>query len=295
MEQENVVTDESAEEQAAFLAEMAAPEVADEQSPALEEASVEQSLENSTEANNAEVTEQEPEVEQRKEIFAGYTEDELKEALGQIPALRKSLDTTNGTYGARLAEQQKVIEELRQSRQQTVGKLTSDKLSRLSQEFPEIAEMLAEDLSDYIGTGGSASFDPDQINEVVSARVNEVEARIIKKEQELELRTLNRQHRDWREVASYTNHENGQISWNNPQFGSFVNTLPVEEQTKLRTEWDADFIAEKISAFKETIKPKVVKKQQIEAAVLPRGVGGRAISNDLDEEEAAYRAEMARR
>jgi len=243
----------------------------------------------------AAAVESEPEVEQRKEIFSGYTEEELKEALSQIPALRKSLDTTNGTYGARLAEQQKVIDELRQSRQQTVGKLTSDKLSRLSKEFPEIAEMLAEDLSEYIGTGGSAGFDQAQIDNVVAAKFQEVEERVTQKERELEVRTLNRQHRDWKEIAAYESTQDGRIIWGNPEFGKFVNTLPHEEQQQLIAGWDADFIAEKLTDFKAAIKPKVVKKQQIEAAVLPRGVGGKPTPNDIDDEEAAFRAEMARR
>lgn len=229
----------------------------------------------------------------RKEVIAGYTEDELKEALSQIGKIQKSLDTANGTYGQKLDTQQKAIDELRQQRQQTVGGLTTDKLTRLSKEFPEIAEMLASDLSEYI-TQGAASFDPSIVEQSVSTKMQLVEERIAKKEQELEIRALTRAHRDWREVASFEQTDTG-VAWKNPAFGKWVDGQPAEVKSQLLNSNDADYLSDRLTEFKAAIKPKVVNKEVIEAAVRPRGLQGKSAPDTELDEEAAYRAEMARR
>jgi hypothetical protein len=247
----------------------------------------------------APVAETEPQVEpeaiepvvERKEIFKGYTEEELGSALAMLPKLQKSLDTTNGTFGSRLADQQRIIEQLQQQR---VGSLSPDKLKRLSQEFPEIAEMLAEDLNDVMGSGGQG-FDAAQVDQYVNPKVQALEDRIEQKERALELRSLNRNHRDWREVAAFEPMQDGRVNWKNPAFGQWVNGQPEDVRQQLISGWDADFISDKLTEFKEATKPKAVKKQSLESAIIPRGVQGRAISTETDEEEAAYRAEMARR
>lgn len=276
--EQDVIVDKSAEEDAAFLAEMSAPEVADAEAPAAEP----------TEANQAEAP-----VVERKEVMAGYTEEEIKDAFNHIGKLQKALDSTNGTYGTRLDNQQRTIDELRQERQQSMGALTPSKLKRLSQEFPEIAEMLAEDLNGLIGQGGQA-FDPAQIEQIVTPRVQALEERMAKKEQELEIRALTKQHRDWREVATFEQQPDGRIAWKNQQFGQWADKLPAESRQKLLQSNDADFLSEQLTEFKKAVKPRVAQKQSLEAAVIPRGLSGQTQPSELADEEAAFRAEMAR-
>jgi hypothetical protein len=263
-------------EQEAFLAEMTADDEAppaDAQAPVVEE-----------------VVEAVP---VRKEVIAGYTEEEVREALSQIGKLQKSLDTVNGTYGSRLDNQQKVIDELRQ-RGSTVGGLTTDKLTRLSKEFPEIAEMLASDLSEYVTQGAAPQFDPEIIERSVSTKMQLVEERIAAKERELELRALTRAHRDWRDVAAFEQSADGSIAWKNQAFGKWVDSQPAEVKTQLLNSNDADYLSDRLTEFK-AIKPKVANKEVIEAAVRPRGVQGRVAADPELDEDAAYRAEMARR
>ena len=270
-------------EQEAFQAEMSQQDLSEDAPAPVAEAEVEQAAEENV---------PEPVVE-RKEIFKGYTEEELSNALAMLPKLQKALDTTNGTFGSRLADQQRTIEQLQQQRQ-GMGSLSADKLKRLSQEFPEIAEMLAEDLNEVIGSG-AGGFDRSQVEEMVNPRVKALEDRIEQQQRESELRALNRNHRDWKEVAAFEPAQDGSVKWKNPAFGNWVNSQPEEVRKELVNGWNADYISDKLTEFKEASKPKAVNKQSLEAAVIPRGVSGRTISTELDDEEAAFRAEMARR
>jgi len=284
------VTDASVEE-AAFLAEMVGDA---EVPPVVEEEPV---------AEPVVEVEATPAEEVRKEVIAGFTEEEIRAALEQLPRLQKALDTTNGTLGSRLAEQQKKLEELSAARQATVGKLSADKMTRLSKEFPELAELLAEDLNDVM-VQGSQSVDTSQIEQTFNTKLEELrkeaaekESARAKREQARELNELSKVHKDWKEVAMFTvEPETNSVKWNNPKFGEFVATLPADEQTKLTSVWDAEFVTQKLDAFKASIKPKAVQKKEIvEDATLPRGNRRTVPSTALDEEEAAYRAEMAKR
>lgn len=279
-----------AEEDAAFLAEMANPDLSADavivQEPAVIVPAAGQIAD-----EPKEVVTEEPAVPDRKEVIAGYTEDELKSALAMLPKLQKALDTTNGTLGSRLADQQRALDELREQRQKT-GTLSADKLTRLGKEFPELASMLAEDLNEYIAQGA-----PDAVNteQFVKSRMDEMDKRLVEMEQAREIKALTRKHADWRQVASYTKSPEGFINWANPAFGNWVTAQPDETRTRIVSEWDADFLTDQLSKFKEETKPKVVKKEVIEAAVMPRGAGGKFIPAVADEEEAAFRAEMAKR
>lgn len=284
------VTDASVED-AAFLAEMSgdAP-VAPQDDKAIDEVAV------------APVVEETPAVEVRKEVIAGFTEEEIRAALEQLPRIQKALDTTNGTLGSRLAEQQKKLEELSVARQ-SVGKLSAGKMTRLSKEFPELATLLAEDLNDVMVQGGQ-SVDTSQIEQSFNTKLDELRAESAKKEREQvqreqarELKELSKAHSDWKEVAQFVVDTNtNSVKWNNPKFGEFVATLSQDEQTRLTSVWDAEFVTQKLDAFKASIKPKAVpKKEIVEDATLPRGSRHTVPSTALDEEEAAYRAEMAKR
>ena len=251
----------------------------------------------STEAKTEPVVNQptEPVVE-RKEVIKGFTEEEIRAAMEMIPKLQKTIDTTNGTFGSRLAEQQQLITQL-QAQRQAVGSLSPEKLTRLSKEYPELAEIIASDLSEFIGQNGGQqqviALDPEQ-----QARItNEIVAqRLLEKERNDELKALGKKHADWKETASFTLDEsNNSINWKNPKFGEWVKQQPAEVANRITGVWDADFVAEQLDKFKEAIKPKAVPKE-IQDAVLPKGTRRQATStSDLSEEEAAYRAEMARR
>ena len=90
-------------------------------------------------------------------------------------------------------------------------------------------------------------------------------------------------------------------------FNGWLATLPPQEQSEFKSSWDADFIAEKLTAFKgwkaaDTAEKLAAdeknkqKKQRLEAALQVRGTqrGGSGY-NDDDEEAAMEKAFNSRR
>jgi len=294
----------SAEEEAAFLAEMAdestdgdaaAPAPEDEARP---DDDGEEPEEDSGEEDSGE-EEAEPE---RHEVIAGYTEEEIRAKFEQLDKLQKALDTTNGTLGSRLANQEKLIQSLQEQRsgQRLVGTLHPRVIARLEEEFPELAELLKpDDETDELiqGLEAQAVTDPELIDKKVEERISEFIRKQEEKEHQRELRTLTKRHPDWQDIATYSVTDNGIIMWKDPAFGQFVAGLSSEEQDALINGWDAEFVSDVISAFKssqkqEQSKPKK-KRPSLDAAVRPRGVSGSKMLSDEEEEEAAFRKEMA--
>jgi hypothetical protein len=282
---EEGLTAEQKAEQEAFAAEMADTEGVETDATAPVTAKVEP-------APKPEVV-VEPVVE-RKEVIKGFTEEEIRAALEELPKLRKSIDTTAGTFGQRLADQQQLIVTL-QAQKQAVGNLSPEKLTRLSKEYPELAEILASDLNEYIGQGGQQQVvapDPAIQAQLTNDIVNQ---RLLEKERRDELKSLAKKHADWQETASFTvDAANNRINWKNPKFGEWVQKQKPDVAAKITGVWDVDYVASQLDKFKESAKPAAVNNE-LDAAVLPRG--SRRVTKTVDEsdEDAAFRAEMARR
>lgn len=280
---EEGLTAEQKAEQEAFAAEMADTEGVETDATAPVTAQVE--------ATTQPEVVVEPVVE-RKEVIKGFTEEEIRAALEELPKLRKSIDTTAGTFGQRLADQQQLITTL-QAQKQAVGNLSPEKLTRLSKEYPELAEILASDLNEYIGQGGQAAPVVDQapvIDAAIAQRLPDLEVQI---ERKLELKALAKRHSDWKETASFLVDPASQvITWKNPKFGEWVQKQKPEVSAKITGAWDADFVASQLDRFKEVSKPA---NKELDAAVLPRGTRRVAKTVDESDEDAAFRAEMARR
>jgi len=237
------------------------------------------------------------EPDERKEVIAGFTEEEVKANFERLDSLQKALDTTNGTFGNRFAEQQEriaaqqaIIDEL-QSRQ---GGLNPEALTRLEEEFPELAEILSPEDDTDTGEGleageelaeEAAQPEPDKIDQFIEEQRERDQAR--------ELRNLSKRHKDWQHIAMYSRDDNGLVSWNDPGFGVFVGNLPEDERNTLLNVWDAEFVGDKIEEYKATLRPVENNTPSLEDAVRPQGLPGQHAPSDLDEEEAAFRKEMA--
>lgn len=269
------------EEEIAFRAEMASEVVeADAVAPASNQSAA------STEAK---VDPVEPVVE-RVEVIPGYTAEELKAKFEHVDRLQKAVDTTAGTMGSRLAEQQQLITQL-QAQRQAVGSLTPDKLKKLSAEYPELADILASDLNDVLGQPGqAATFDPKQIESIATSIA---EQKILEADRKRELVYLAKKHSDWKELASFVpDPQTNAPIWKNPKFGEWVRKQPAEVGQKISGQWDPDYVMEQLDKFKGASKPV---KQELDVAVLPRGGARKVVdTSGLSEEEKAFREEMAR-
>lgn len=235
---------------------------------------------------------------ERVEIFQGYTAEELSAALAEIPKLRKGLDTIGGTHGERLAAQQRVIDELRNQRaksaeqdQQQITKLTPEKLSRLGKEYPELAQMLAEDLSGLIGQPQTP--DLSDVEQKFQQKLDEDRQARIEEQKRREIKLLSREHPDWNEVAGYEIAENGLIRWSNPAFGNWVSAQPKEIQDQIINGEDAFDLADRITEYKKTLKTEK-RQTHLERAIQPRGTPATRASSYADEEERLFQEELKR-
>lgn len=216
---------------------------------------------NGIEAEASAEPEPTPEPEpQAKALIAGMTEEQVKELLqkaAEVDKLREAQSKVFGTLGA----MRQAIEALRQQPQPTPAavQMTKDKLKRLSEMFPEMAEMLAEDLSGVL-TAPVAAIDPSQFEQAVQAKLDE---QLSAQQRKFEAKVLSAMHPDWRQIVP------------SPEFAQWRSTLDPEVAAALDDSWDAEFIGAKLSEFKtwknQQAKSQQLKVKRLEAAVTPKG------------------------
>lgn len=209
------------------------------------------------------VEESQPEPEPQESVAEEVTEPEpkpsiedelrqLREKVSHLEAVPDHIRRLDGRYGE--------LHRAQQQMQQTKVQLSPDKFKKLSESFPELADALASDLSEAFAPPAAPvpQFDPAQFEDTVNSRVADA---LHRQEQKF---NLTMRHPDWKETTS------------GDGFRQWASTQPAEIQHALANSWDADFISQQISAFKQTIKPvespKVsAKSKVIQAAVTPAG------------------------
>lgn len=218
-------------------------------------------------------------------LIAGLTEDQLKALLakaGEVDALKEQLDKTHNKAFGHIGEMQKVLNDLKKaSSSGQGGKLTTEKLKRLSAEFPEMAAMLVEDLNEAMGSQGNPApaLDQDQIQQLVSDGIS-------KATQVYEKKLLGIRHPDFVEAFNATD------------FKLWKTTLRPEAVEVLNTSWDSAVLGDALDAFKSWRKAgeeAALKKaatdtttkqrndKRLEAATTPQGVpatGAPALDDD---------------
>ena len=199
-----------------------------------------------------------------KAVLAGLTEDQIRVLLakaGEVDSVRESSEQRIRQVFGKLGEVNSLVQKLQESRGSGV-KLTSDSLKRMRDEFPAMAELLAEDLNEALANvGGPAVVDDAAIERIVTARLAAKEDEINRR---LEKRWLSQKHDDWEAVVK------------TPEFALWAgNVLDKETATKLQDSWDANFVASQITSFKEwrakTTKNQESRQKRLEAAVSPQG------------------------
>lgn len=252
MEEENQEAQVEQVEQVAAPVEEPAAEAPEQKQQADDDAAFEAGFNAAAGQEPEEAPAVEPEPEPQEATFAGYKESEIKEMFEAVAALKQRESKIFGSMGAL----KQTIDSLRSQTQSAPVKLTPDSLKRLSKEFPEIAQMLAEDLSEALPSGGAAA--PVNVDDIVEQKV---QTRLSEASRALETRLLSMQHRDWQQVVQ------------SPEFTGWKETLPEEVKTELDNSWDATFIGEKLSEFKEwrtkSTQVKQTNKQRLAAAVAP--------------------------
>lgn len=201
---------------------------------------------------------EEAKAEPVQEAPPGPTPEEL---IAQAKAeLYQEIARVRDTSAGRIGEVNQRVQQLlsqQQSTGQSGAKLTKENLKRLNAEFGEMAEMLAEDLSD-LGIGGAPAIDTAVIDRMVEERVSAASEAMAMK---LEMFKLSTVHSDWDEVVK------------KQEFRSWLASKPLDYQDRINASWDAREIAGALSSFKDETQKVQQQAQQrktrLEAAITP--------------------------
>lgn len=227
----------------------AAESPAEENKPELDESSVEVSEGDATE---------EPEEE------LGIPAAKVREYLAEVEDFKQHRDRLYGMVGSLKQQLQQVSERAQQQVQPSGVKFSAESLKRMRSEYPELADLLAEDLSEAISVGGnvpSPVFDPSQLAPLFEQREAALTDRL---QRQYEAKLLTLAHPDWQEVAQ------------SADFKLWKGMLAPELRDRLDSSVDSYEISQGLSAFKDwkeqQVHRNVSKKQRLERAVQPSGV-----------------------
>lgn len=198
--------------------------------------------------------EPEPEPEPEAKLFAGFTEEQIKDMAAKAAQVDRLLEQQNKLFGTVGNLKQQIEKAREQASAPRATPVSKDALKRLSSDFPELADAIAEDLSS-LSLGGAAS--PD-VSESIKAQIEQ-----IKRDSETKLLTL--AHRDWRDVVK------------SQEFSAWTQTLDESARAELAESWDSEVIGGRISefkAFREKQKTtQEVKTKRLEQAIQPKSGG----------------------
>jgi hypothetical protein len=245
------------------------------ETPAVEvqEAVVEDSA---TEEAAAEPVAEEPEIDQTYGLPVFQIKELLAKAA-EMDNLKAELASTRDRLFGHLGEVKRSLQEVKQQAPKGVA-LSAATFKRLSGEYPELAELLAQDLSEVpISNGGTPSaFDPSQLDPIFDQRLQQYQETV---QRQQETRLLDMFHPNWRDVAA------------SADFKLWKQSLEPEIQNELDNSWDAAFLSQGFTAYDQwrnqqaerTRTASESRKQRLTQAMTPTGVPGNAsTADDLD-------------
>lgn len=260
---------DAAEEEAGFaeaFGQSPVEQTADQQETEAEDATEPEAEAEEVEAAPEEEQEAAPaEEEPTPEAQAAEDQKHLKALLDSLPALdekTKLSETQIRQLNGKIGEINRIVQELRANTAAPAQpmKLSKEKFKRLSVDFPEIAEMLAEDLSELSMPAAAPQTAAPQAETIQLQPI--IDAEVAKVEQKLEAKLLTFMHRDWREVVK------------SDGFQAWVKTLPETEQTELANSWDAEYIGGKLTAYKaltqQQKQEREKRNERLARGVMPR-------------------------
>lgn len=206
-------------------------------------------------------------------LIAGLTEEQLTAALARNASLQGTIDKMAGRMGQLMQQ----IEALRATPPTTqAAQVALDlKLEKLSGSFPELANLLREDLQGLQSAQAAApapaappGITQEQIDTMFAERLGTTTAKLT---EQMEMKILSIQHPDWLQVIQ------------TPQFAVYRdNVLPAGVGKQLMESEDSAFISAKLTEFKEwraksqapaPAKPAIppARQSRLAQAVIPNG------------------------
>jgi hypothetical protein len=156
--------------------------------------------------------------------FRTNTERELQKVFGKFGDIQRQITATSAGAGQVLTKRE----------------INAQALKKLGAEYPEIAELLAGDLSEVLSSIPVAS--PTQLGqtqEQIDGRINTiVNARVTAVEEKINERMLTRFHKDWEDVAK------------SDDLKLWLSTQPEDYRNKFLGSNDAVIVADGLDKFK---------------------------------------------
>ena len=226
-------------------------------------------------------------------LIAGLTEEQLQAALARNATLQGTVDKMAGRMGQLMQQ----IETLRAAPATPATSTALNlKLEKLSESFPELANLLREDLTAAAVPAVPAEPAVPAVNGITQDELDARLAAVTETTKEaIEVKVLSIMHPDWSKVIR------------TPQFALWRDTvLPTGEGTKLMESEDASEISEGLTAYKEWVKtttappppPPPPRANRLANAVMPNGGAAPAPVAEVSEEAAfaaSFAAEQKRR
>lgn len=234
-----------------------------------------------------------------KTVLAGLTEEQVTQALARVSQQQMTIDKLGGRIGQLMQQVEKLNSQPRTAADQRSFDL---KLEKLGEAFPELAEMLREDLKGLSGAPAQAgdqpqvqTFTAEDVNNIVAEKLTAFQQQ---QERGLEVRMLSTAHPDWEQTIR------------TPQFALWRDNV-ISDGKELMESENAAFISLRLTQFKDWVKsttspvhqaPAVTSQRQapnqrLANAVLPRGQAAQAAPGPASEEDAfmaAFKAERSK-
>lgn len=237
----------------------------------------------------------EPTPDKPATLIAGKTEAEVMELFSKVPNLEQMVATEVSKIYGKFGELQRTLNNIKPG--QSTLKIKGA-LKRLSQEFPEVAQMLSEDLADYFELAPdapAATAAPEAASPNVDARIQQaVNTAVEQVREQTERKLLTVLHSDWETLSK------------EKEFDTFLKSLPgkptpvkmpdgrtitfPEEAAKYIESQDALTTAACFTQYKswKSKNQKSTKQNQnrLEDAITPSSNGAPPPPASLDDESA---------
>ena len=176
-------------------------------------------------------------------VVAGLTEEQVANALARISQQQGTIDKLGGRIGQLMQQVEQLKAQPRTAAEQRSFDL---KLEKLNEAFPELAEILREDLK---GLGGGAALSQSTEPQVKTFTAEEVEALLNTKlqsfqqqqERAFEVKALGAVHPDWEQLVR------------TPQFALWRDNVITDGKEVMESE-NAAFVSRKLTEFKDWVK-----------------------------------------
>lgn len=215
---------------------------------------------------------EEPEVEDVKSLFAGMSEDELRdvfEKAKQVDEINHNLKKTREDAFGRIGSIEHQLKQLNQQRA-GVAPISKDTFKALTDYFGddgEVANALAQDLSSVHFGGGA----PQPVD--ISAIMATIEDRTKALSSDFETKFLTFHHPDWEELVIAARDENGVPTAYTDEVLEWQKTLKPEAVERFNNSENGLELANAMTKFKEWRTRKAEanerNKLRLESAILP--------------------------